>query len=238
MSSAIILAAGKSTRMQSELNKHLHVLHDKTVLQHIVDTVQSVVDDRIIIVVGYQKEKIKKSLKTFPHLIFVHQKEQLGTGHAVRVCKDVLNGLKGSTFILPGDTPLIKPHTLQKMKKKFTETKSLITLLVACVHEPGSYGRIILNEAGNVEKIVEARDATKDELAINVINSGIYLADISFLFQALENITNANEQREYYLTDIVAVAAQQKRVSCLVVDDENEIIGINTMKDLERVRNL
>ena len=188
MSSAIILAAGKSTRMKSGINKHLHIIRNKTILEHIVETVSKVADERIIVVVGHQKESIIEALGKFRHVVFVHQNEQQGTGHAVLVCKDTFSNTKGSVFIIPGDTPFIKPETLQKMQKVFDETQSLVTLLTARVQNPHSYGRIVMNKGGKIKKIVEARDAGKHELSINHINAGIYLADVHFLFEALAKV--------------------------------------------------
>jgi len=237
VSSAIILAAGKSTRMKSDVNKHLHIVHNKTILEHIVETVSKIADERIVVVVGHQKERIIESLGKFKRVIFVHQTEQLGTGHAVLVCKDTFAHMKGAVFIIPGDTPFIKPETLRRMQKIFDETQSLITLLTARVDKPHSYGRIVMHKTGKIKKIVEARDATRQELTINHINAAIYLADVHFLFEALAKVSNLNDQKEYYLTDIVEQASRMEKVSYLEVD-ENEIVGINTMEDLERARNL
>jgi UDP-N-acetylglucosamine diphosphorylase/glucosamine-1-phosphate N-acetyltransferase len=188
--------------------------------------------ERIIIVVGHQAERIRRAVDDGT-VVFVHQQQQLGTGHAIRQTKDSLADFLGNILILCGDVPLLLPSTIRSMMDHHTTQRASVTLLTALPDNPSGYGRIVKDGCHNVIKIVEERDATDDEKTIREINTGIYCVQSPFLFEAVELLGNENAQGEYYLTDIVAIARKaQKRVIALPVIDPQEAMGINTREDL------
>jgi bifunctional UDP-N-acetylglucosamine pyrophosphorylase / glucosamine-1-phosphate N-acetyltransferase len=229
---AIILAAGEGKRMKSATAKILHPLAGKPLLFYPLDAARKVKAQKIIVVAGYQGEKVKR---TFPDedIIFVTQWKQWGTGHAAACARDVLTGFKGHILILCGDIPLIKEATLETLIARHQEEKNLATVLTATMQNPTGYGRIVRNHKGLVQKIIEEKDATAQEKEIAEINSGIYCFDAQFLFEALESLSRKNAQNEYYLTDTIAIARDQgKNVGAVCIADEIEVMGINNRIEL------
>jgi len=229
---AVILAAGKGTRMQSELAKVLHPICGRPMLSYSVDLAKEIGADRIVAVIGHQAERVREACGE-QGVIFVEQQQQLGTGHAVLQAREVFADYDGRILILCGDVPLLTETTVLALVAHHEASGAVVTVMTVKLDNPGSYGRIIKNDAGEVLKIVEAKDATAGEKEIREINTGIYCVDSRFLFGAVGRIENNNVQKEYYLTDIMEIARRDGyKVSAFVVRDETEVMGINTPEDL------
>jgi len=231
---AIILAAGKGTRMKSDLAKVLHVLNGKPLLHYSLETAKKAGAEKIVAVIGHQADIVRKEFAD-SSCIFVEQKPQWGTGHAVLQAKDVLAEYQGLTVILCGDVPLLKSTTIKLLVENHVASKAVVSVLTTILPPPHAYGRIVKDDKGNVLKIVEHKDATEVEKRIGEINTGIYCVDTNFLFHALQKVTNNNQQHEYYLTDIVEIAVREdQNVKSFVASDYVEVMGINTLEELTR----
>lgn len=232
----IILAAGKGKRMNNPyLAKVMALLNGKPLIDYVLDSVQKIDTDKIFLVIGFQKESVIEfvSSKNIKNLFFIEQKEQLGTGHAVAQVDPYLNGWKGNILILAGDVPLIKFETLKKLIDLHLETMSDLSVLSAKISNPFGYGRIIRNPDGSFCKIVEEKDADENQKKINEVNSGVYVVKSDLLFETLKELKNDNNQKEYYLTDIVELYRQKnKKVESFMIADQEEIFGINSQQDL------
>jgi UDP-N-acetylglucosamine diphosphorylase/glucosamine-1-phosphate N-acetyltransferase len=229
---ALILAAGKGTRMKSDLAKVLHVLEGKPLLHYSLAAARKAGAEKIVVIIGHQAQKVREKFAD-AGVVLVEQMPQMGTGHAVMQAKDLLAGYCGLTVILCGDVPLLKPETIQGLIEKHIAAKVQLTVLTTYPADIKGYGRVVKDSAGNIRKIVEERDATETEKKIGEINTGIYCADTAFLFAALEKIKNNNDQKEYYLTDIVEIACREGlNVQAHVAADYIEVMGINTAEQL------
>ncbi len=223
---AVILAAGQGTRMKSKLYKVLHPVCGKPMVQHVVDQVEKLQVDSIVTVIGHGSEKVKAQLGNSVN--YVYQQEQLGTAHAVIQAKDILGDKEGVTLVICGDTPLMTSETIEALFLQHEKMGAKATILTAKASKPDGYGRIVRNEMGVVEKIVEHKDATEAERTITEINTGTYLFDNALLFQALNNVSNENVQGEYYLPDVIEILKQQGEiVSAFQTSDFDETIGVN-----------
>jgi len=223
MKSAIVMAAGKGTRMKSELTKTMHQILDRPMIQHVYDNLKKAKVDEIVVVVGYGAEQIKNHLKD--KVEYALQEPQLGTGHAVMQAK-MLKGKEGKTLLYNGDCPLIQPKTIEKLFEKANEAE--FTILTTRIPDPLKYGRIIRDGYGNVEKIVEFKDCNNEELAINEINVGIYCVDNELLWKYIDELDNNNAQKEYYVTDLVEIFKKHGHtVNAMTADDFDEMIGPN-----------
>ncbi|MDD3619811.1 MAG: NTP transferase domain-containing protein [Desulfobulbaceae bacterium] len=230
---AIILAAGKGTRMKSDTAKVLHELFFKPMLHHVMDAVQAADISRTAVIVGHQRERVIHCLRDYS-FIPVTQGEQLGTGHAV-LCAEQVCGEAGTILILCGDTPLIRTETLNAMIRHHRLMNSELTLMTTVVTDPTGYGRIITDRDGQVRGIVEEKDADDRQRQIREINAGIYLVDREFLFTALRQVGTGNSQGEVYLTDIVAIANRQgMAVNRFVHGEPVDVLGINSRVELAR----
>ncbi len=229
----IILAAGKGTRMKSEMTKVLHPLLGLPMLSYTLGlSYNHIKAEKTIVVIGHQAEEVEKRFQDFP-VEFVHQGEPLGTGHAVLQTLPRLQEFDGTVLILSADVPLVKGETLRSFLETFFKNDSTVAVLSAVVKDPTGYGRILRNEEGWLEKIVEEKDATDEERSIREINGGIYCVKASFLKEGLKEIGRDNAQGEYYLPDLVQVARRRSlRCSAHMVADPVEIMGINTRMDL------
>ena len=229
----IILAAGKGTRMKSELVKVLHPLLGLPMLSYPVDlSLNEIQAEKTILVVGYQADRIKEKFKS-PRIQFVLQEEQLGTGHAALQALPFLKTFTGTVLILCGDVPLVKANTLRSFIGAFAERDSILSVLTTVVEDPSGYGRILRGPEGWLEKIVEEKDASEKERSIREINTGIYCVKVSFLIEGLGEIGKENAQGEYYLTDLAAIAKKKGlKCSAHIVSDPVEVMGINTRVDL------
>jgi len=229
----IILAAGKGTRMKSEVVKVLHPILGLPMLSYPIDlSLNGIKAEKTIVIVGYQADRIVERFKN-PEIQFVLQKEQLGTGHAALQAIPFLKTFSGTALILCGDVPLVKADTLRTLIGAFEESHSTLTVLTTVVEDPFGYGRILRSPEGWLDKIVEEKDASEKERSIREINTGIYCVKASFLMEGLGEIGKDNAQGEYYLTDLVEVAKRKGlRCSAHIVSDPVEVMGINTRVDL------
>lgn len=233
--SAIILAAGKGTRMKSDLAKVLHTLCGKPMLAYSIDVARAAGVEKTVVITGYQGDLVREAFHS-QGLIFVEQREQLGTGHAVLQAKDVFRDYEGTILILCGDVPLLRVSTVQNLLERHVAEGAVVTVLTTILNNPAGYGRIVKEgKDGNVLKIVEEKEATFDEKRIREINTGIYSVASRFLFEAVTEIGNDNVQKEYYLTDMIEIARKSGfKVVSLVTPDSDEVMGINTPNGLEK----
>ena len=223
---AIVMAAGKGTRMKSKNSKLVQKIYGKEIVKRAVENAEKAGVKDIVAVVGYKKEEVMKVLGD--NIKYAFQDEMLGTGHAVMQAKEYLKGKKGKVLVLNGDVPLIRPETLNKLIEKSIENKEYATLLTAIYDDPTGYGRIVRDEGGNVEGIVEEKDTTEEQKKITEINAGIYCFDIEALLEALEKITPNNKQGEYYITDVIQIMNNRGlKTGAVIVEDNTEILGIN-----------
>ncbi|RST71135.1 bifunctional UDP-N-acetylglucosamine diphosphorylase/glucosamine-1-phosphate N-acetyltransferase GlmU [Siminovitchia acidinfaciens] len=234
---AVVLAAGQGTRMKSKLYKVLHPVCGKPMVEHVVDNISQLEVNHTVTVVGFGAEMVKEHLEGKSE--FVVQEEQLGTAHAVMQAKDALGGQKGTTLVICGDTPLITVATMSALVKQHEETGAKATVLTALAEDPSGYGRIIRNAQGEVERIVEHKDANEDELTVKEINTGTYCFDNEALFEALDNVSNENAQGEYYLPDVIEILKKKKElVTAYVTEDFEETLGVNdriALAEAERI---
>jgi bifunctional UDP-N-acetylglucosamine pyrophosphorylase/glucosamine-1-phosphate N-acetyltransferase len=229
---AVILAAGKGTRMKSDLPKVVHTIEGKCLVDYAIEAAKGAGADDICLVVGYKADVVKTSI-AHQDVTFVLQEEQLGTGHAVMCARDFL-GTDGMTLILFGDTPLITAQTLQRLKQYHEEHHNTVTVLSAMIDDPSGYGRIIRDADGVFVKSVEDKDATEAERKSHEINSGMYLFDTAELASALGAITPNNAQGEYYLPDTLTVIKDKGlRVDAYTLDDPEDITGVNDQEQLK-----
>jgi bifunctional UDP-N-acetylglucosamine pyrophosphorylase/glucosamine-1-phosphate N-acetyltransferase len=228
---AVILAAGKGTRMKSALPKVLHEIGGKPMVQHVLDAAHIAGADKKVVVVGFGAECVEEALGNQAE--FVVQEEQLGTGHAVMQARDFLQDFDGTVMVLCGDTPLLRGETLKKLFVEHKTAGASATVLTAHMPNPTGYGRVIRDASGQVLKIVEQKDANGRELAVNEINTGIYCFERAALFEALQNTNCNNMQGEYYLTDVIGIlATAHSKVWAVQVDDYQDTLGINSRMQL------
>lgn len=234
MVATIILAAGKGTRMRSDLAKVLHPVCGKPMVFYPVEIARNVGSELIVLVVGHQADVVRRSVYG-DDLVFVDQREQLGTGHAVLQTKGALEHFNGTILILCGDVPLLLPSTVESFLASHVSSHATVTVMTTLLDDPTGYGRVVKRSDNTVHRIVEDRDASADEKKIREINSGIYCADSEFLFRAVAQIGNENAQGEFYLTDIFAIATEMNcHTHSFVIPDPLEVMGINTVRDLEK----
>jgi bifunctional UDP-N-acetylglucosamine pyrophosphorylase / glucosamine-1-phosphate N-acetyltransferase len=228
----VILAAGKGTRMKSDLLKVLHPLMGKPVLSYVLDTALRLRPQKNLLVVGYKAKRLITAFKEWPG-IFVEQSPQLGTGHALRIAQQKMKTFRGTVLVLYGDVPLIEKETLKKVIRFHQRRRLVLTLLSTGLENPKGYGRIVRTPKGDLLKIVEEKDATAQERQIREINTGIYCFDSEFLAAALSKLTRKNRQREYYLTDLVQMA-RENDLPCSAVfhPRSEEVLGINDRNEL------
>ncbi len=229
---AVILAAGKGTRMKSDLPKVVHTIEGKCLVDYVIDAAIEAGADDICLVLGYKYEVVRESMM-HKDVRYVLQEQQLGTGHAVKCAKDFL-GDEGQTLILFGDTPLITAATLKRLKEYHEKKKNTVTVLSAMIENPTGYGRIIRDADGNFVKSVEHKDANEAELQSKEINSGMYIFETKELREALEKIQPNNAQGEYYLPDTLTIIKDKGlRVDAFALDDPEDITGVNDQEQLK-----
>lgn len=232
----LVLAAGLGTRMRSATAKVLHSLGGRPLIAYVLDTARKLSPDRLIVVVGHQAEEVEAACNRNGDCAatrFVLQPEQRGTGHAVRCAAPALAGFGGDVLIVYGDVPTLRAETLSAFVAGHARSGAILSLLTACFRDPTGYGRIIRDASGEVEEIVEERDATPEQRLIREINSGIYCVDTGFLLGAVGSLAAENAQGEYYLTDIVSDARRTgHRLWSRGIEDTGEVCGINTRAEL------
>ena len=228
----IVLAAGKGTRMKSKLIKVLHPLMGQPMLAHVLNSARYLNPSKIIVVVGHQSDLVMEAVKV-TGVEFAIQEEQLGTGHAVASARGALADFEGTIMILSGDVPLLSPQTMSDFLAAHHSSQVPISVLTVELPYPGAYGRVIRDREGFLLKIVEARDCTAKERAVKEINSGIYATDSRLLFEAVDRLTPENDQREYYLTDVVAdLRSRDLLAAAIICPDAEEVLGINDRVEL------
>lgn len=229
---AVVLAAGKGTRMKSNKSKLVQKIYGKEIVLRSVENAKKADINNIIAIVGHQKEEVMDVLGD--RVKYAYQEEMLGTGHAVMQAKDYLEGKKGKVVVLNGDVPILRPETIKNLVEKSISNKEYATLLTAIYDDPFGYGRIIRDRGGNVEAIVEEKDATDLQKEIKEINAGIYCFDIEELLKALEAIDNNNASGEYYITDVIKIMNDRGlKTGAVIVEDNTEILGVNDRVQLE-----
>lgn len=223
---AVILAAGKGTRMKSKLPKVLHNLCGSPLLSYVIDAVAAVGVKKTVVVAGYGADLVAREVKGKAEMVL--QAEQLGTAHALMQAGLFLRDFPGQLLVLCGDTPLIKAETLSMLARGHRDAGAAATVLTAVMKDPTGYGRVIRDGRGRVARIVEQKDASPDEMKVREVNTGIYCFEVAGLFDALSKVTPKNVQGEYYLTDVIEMYAKEGRtVEAVVVDDPAEVAGIN-----------
>ena len=230
---AVILAAGLGKRMKSDKAKVLHEINGKPMVMYVIEAAKKIAVNNIVVVVGKQAETVESVVSAEFDVIFALQKEQLGTGHAVRCALPVLPENTAQVLILCGDVPLISHGTLKNLYEEHLRLNRDITVLAVESPDPKGYGRIILDDEKNVSGIIEEADATDDQKRINIVNSGIYCVKRNFLEYSLDEIGSDNAQGEFYLTDIVKIGYNYKKNTGAVISrDKEEFLGVNSVKDL------
>ena len=236
----LILAAGKGTRMASDLPKVLHKVCDKPMVVYPLQAAAAAGAEESCVIIGYKGSLVKSEVESYIRIgeikepiSFAEQKEQLGTGHAVKCAADFI-GVDGNVMIICGDTPLITGETLKKLVDTHVKSGNGVTVLSAILPDATGYGRIIRDQAGAFQKIVEQKDCNEKEAAVKEINSGMYIFNSEALTVSLGRITNNNAQGEYYLTDTIALIKDAgMKVGAVPVDNNDEILGVNTRTQLE-----
>jgi len=235
---AVVLAAGLGTRMNSSVPKVLNDLNGTLMLQHVLNILYKLKPKRIVVVAGMHIEEIKKSIQDGSNIFFAHQKEAKGTGDALLKAVPSLRGFQGTVLVVNGDTPLITPETLKKFLLLHIKRRDTLSLISFISREPGSYGRVIRDEKGNVLSIIENRDATVSQKSIKEVNSGVYAIESQGM--GLLKAVKLNESKgEYYLTDLVHIAKNKGvKIDAFCMGSKDEFIGINTHQELEKARQL
>lgn len=229
---AVVLAAGKGTRMKSNKSKLVHKIYGKELVKRVVETAEKSDIKDIIAVVGYKKEEVQRVLGDT--VKYAYQEEMLGTGHAVLQAEEYLEGRKGKVVVLNGDVPIIRPETIKKLIEKSIKNKEYATVLTAIYNNPTGYGRIIRDDGGNVKEIVEEKDLSEEQKSNKEINAGIYCFDIDELLKALKELKPNNAQGELYLTDVVKIMNDKGlKTGAVIVKDNTEILGVNDRMQLE-----
>lgn len=229
---AVILAAGKGTRMQTDLPKVVHTIEGKCLVDYAIEAAQGAGAEDITLVVGYKYEVVRETI-AHKEVRFVLQEQQLGTGHAVKCAKEFL-GEEGQTLILFGDTPLITAETLKRLQAYHIKQGNTVTVLSAMIEDPTGYGRIIRDVEHKFLKSVEHKDANEAELKSHEINSGMYIFDTRELKEALEKLQPNNAQGEYYLPDTLTIIKEKGlKVDAFALDDPEDITGVNDQEQLK-----
>lgn len=228
---AVILAAGKGVRMRSKLPKVLHPLMGKPLVSYVIESCKRIRSDRILIVVGYQADRVREKLGA--DFEYVEQSRQLGTGHALMMAVEKLKGFRGNLLVLAGDTPFLTGEILKRLVKRHQQTGAAATMMTTIMDPPLTYGRIVRNATGGLLRIVEERDATPDEKKIKEINTSHYIFQTEKVLPLLSKLGTGNDQGEYYLTDIIEMLVKRNElVETLTSDDPSVLMGINNRKHL------
>lgn len=233
---AVILAAGKGTRMQSDLPKVLHPVAERPMLHWVVEAARAVGAAPIVLVVGHRADLVREVFAGQPDIIFVEQPEQLGTGHAVEVCREALADQSGDAFVLAGDGPLIRTATLEALIARHRDAKAAATLATAIIDDPTGYGRIVRDDQGCFLSIVEQKNATDEQLAIQEVYPSYACMNIQTMFDTLKALPCDSVSGEYYLTELPAMMRSDGHsVEVLPEVPAEDILSINTPDQLTEV---
>ncbi len=237
----LILAAGKGKRMGNpDLPKVMALLNNKQLLSYVLDQAAVLQATRTIVIVGHQRQLVQDFLSShYPDVEYAVQAEQLGTGHAVLQCAELLQDFHGEVLILSGDVPLLSAATLSDFISDHLASSSHVSVLSCIAPDPTGYGRIVRDAHGKFESIVEHRDATEAQREVAEINSGIYVVNSDLLFSSLNKVQNTNAQQEYYLTDVIGILHREGyKVSAFSSSDFQELMGINTSAELQEAERI
>ena len=236
---AIVLAAGKGTRMKSDLPKVLCQACDRPLVEYVIDALRGAGVQRIVVVVGYQAEKVRQALAHYDQLDFANQVEQLGTGHAVMMCQEQLRSHNGPVVVVAGDSPLMQASSIERLLTDF-QAERPACILGTLIHEnPTGLGRILRDDADNFVGIVEEKDATPAQKLIDEVNMSTYVFDCQPLVSALEKLTDDNQQGEYYITDVPKLMlADGLKIQALPVLQPIEALSVNTLDQLAEVESV
>ena len=235
---ALILAAGKGKRMKSDLPKVLHKLDGKYIVDHVIEAARAAGIERQILVIGHKAEMVRDALKG-RNIPFALQEEQLGTGHAVQMAREYLAGFSGDLVVLCGDMPLVKPETIRRLMEEKERLDAAAVVLTVVLEDPAKYGRIVRDDKGLLKSIVEYKDADDEVREIREVNTGAYCFNWPKLEKILDSLDDNNLQKEYYLTDSIAIFVKQgETVGALVASDPNEGFGINSVDELSMVEGI
>ena len=233
---AIVLAAGKGTRMKSDLPKVLLEVCRRPMVEYVIDSLRVGGIDRCVVVVGHRADLVRRALASREGVEFADQTEQLGTGHAVMVCRELLAGHDGAVLVVTGDSPLLESHTVSALLAEFARTGAACIMGTGYRDDPTGFGRVIRDRDGRFVGIVEQKDADPQQRKINEVNLSCYVFGCRDLFWALERIDDNNSQREYYITDCPGVLkAAGRDVRALDVMTPAESLSINTVEELAEV---
>lgn len=237
----IILAAGKGTRMRSDLPKVVFPVGDRPMVCAVVDACRDAGCGRVVVIVGHKQELVREALAGYANIEYAVQDQQLGTGHAVRCAEGLFADQRRTTgaapvFVLCGDGPLIRAQTLREMLSTHRKTSAAATLATSVIEDPSGYGRIVRDGAGRFSAIVEQKNATPEQLRIREVNPSYYCFEAGPLFSALEGVTRNPLTNEYYLTDVPALLlARGSRVEVIEAVPPQDVLSINTPEDLAKV---
>lgn len=232
---AIILAAGKSTRMNSDLPKVLHEICGRPMLSFVLGACRLAGVDRLIVVVGHGKDEVMARFSEDDDVTWVEQSQQKGTGHAVMCCRELIRGAAGTALVVAGDMPLVRRETLVELMDSRAQSGDAVTLATTMLDDPTGYGRIIRDAQGQLQAIIEHRDCTEKQREIHEVNPSYYCFDADRLFAALDGVRQQPRGGDYYLTDAVRVLREQgSAVSATVMVPAEEAMGINSRLDLVR----
>ncbi|MFO7901387.1 MAG: NTP transferase domain-containing protein [Planctomycetota bacterium] len=233
---AVVLAAGQGTRMKSDLPKVLCPVLGRPMIHFVLDALHAGKVDRILVVVGYRSQLVRDALADQSHVEFVEQREQLGTGHAVKMCREHLVQHDGPVLILTGDSPLTQAESISTLFREFECSRPACLLGTLHKENPSGLGRVVRDTEGEFEAIVEEKDASEAQRAVTEVNMSTYIFQAEKLVQALDQLTNANQQNEYYLTDCPGILKLEgERVEALPVLKPCEALSVNTLEELAMV---
>ena len=236
--STLIMAAGKGTRMNSDLAKVLHKINNRPMVHYVIDIAEKINSQKIVLIVGHQKDRVMSECRNY-NVEYAIQDQQLGTGHAVKMAERFFENYTGDLLILSGDVPLLTSGTLKKLIETHSSSNAIASLLTAKLDDPSGYGRVIRSAEGIVESIVEHKDATEEQKKINEINVGIYIFKSKPLFESLKLIKNDNAQGEYYLPDAVKLYVDKKeKVVAQIAHNFEETKGINNIEQLKEAETI
>ncbi len=237
MKYAVVMAAGKGTRMKSDLPKVLFPVCERSMIEYVLDALEAAGIERIVVVVGYRSDLVRETLSHRKNLVYAEQTEQLGTGHAVMMCRDVLRNHSGPVMVVAGDCPMIQVESIQKLFAAYSEVDPPACILgTAMKDDPAGLGRIVRDSGGAFVGIVEEKDATPEQQLIQEVNMSYYVFHTPELLDALTDLKTDNAQGEYYITDTPAVLKSKgKRVLALPVLKPIESLGINTVEEAKIV---
>jgi bifunctional UDP-N-acetylglucosamine pyrophosphorylase/glucosamine-1-phosphate N-acetyltransferase/UDP-N-acetylglucosamine pyrophosphorylase len=230
---AIVLAAGKGTRMKSDLPKVLLPVCGRPMIEYVLDAVRSAGVEHLYVVVGYRAELVRQALANERDVTFVEQREQLGTGHAVMMCRPFLREFEGPVFVIAGDSPMLQAGSVSRLFAEYDRDQPACIIGTTFKDDPTGLGRVVRDSAGDFVAIVEEKDATAQQRAIREVSMSTYLFHAPDLVQALDQLRNENAQGEYYITDCPGILkAEGKTVRALAVLQPCEALGINTVEEL------